>query len=98
MTKGKGLSLEDFLKHSKESSLSFKPDFINLQSKLITKDFLDNCHNNEILALSWDFIRYKNPLDAIKGLIEMGIDGVLFDNYKNIRLIKNWIEKITSIP
>ena len=96
ISKGKGLNLENFLKLGKERTLNFIPDFINLQSKLITKDFIDICHNNEILALSWDFIRYKDPLKVIKGLIEMGIDGVLFDNYKNIKLTKSWLDKINS--
>ena len=49
---------------------------------------------NEILALSWDFIEYENPFEVIKGLIKMGIDGILFDNHKNITFTKHWLTKI----
>jgi len=94
ITKGKGLKLKDFMKQGKDRNLSFMPDFISLHSKMITREFIEICHTNEILVLGWDFILYKNPFEVIKGLIEMGIDGILFDNYKNIELIKLWLEKI----
>lgn len=94
ITKGKDLKLKDFMKQSRERKLSFIPDFISLRSKMITPEFIEICHKNEILVLTWDFTFYKNPLKVIKSLIEMGIDGILFDNYKNISLIKLWLEKI----
>ena len=94
ITKGKGLNLNEFLKHGRDSSLQFKPDLINLHSKMITKNFIDVCHKNQILALSWDFLEYKKPFEVIKSLINLGIDGILFDNYQNIELTKNWLKEI----
>jgi len=61
---------------------------------MITQEFIEICHKNDILALSWDFVKYENPFNIIKRLIEMGIDGILFDNYKNIKLTKHWLTKI----
>jgi len=94
ITKGKGLNHKDFMKQGRERTLHFKPEYINIHSKMIAKDFIDICHKNEILVLSWDFIGYENPIKVIKGLIEMEIDGILFDNYKNIKFTQNWLAKI----
>jgi glycerophosphoryl diester phosphodiesterase len=85
ITKGRSLKLKDFIKQGKSRSLDFKPNLISLDSKLITQEFIDACHKNEIFLLSWNFIGYKNPLNVIKGLVEKGIDGILFDNYENLR-------------
>ena len=95
ITKGEGLNLEDFMKQGKDRSLNFMPDLINLHSKKITKEFIEICHKNDILALSWDFIGYIKPIEVIKGLIKLGIDGILFDNYKNIKHTKQWLGKIS---
>jgi len=95
ITKGEGLNLEDFMKHGKDRSLNFMPDLINLHSKKITKEFIEICHKNDILALSWDFIGYIKPIEVIKGLIKLGIDGILFDNYKNIKHTKQWLGKFS---
>jgi predicted TIM-barrel enzyme len=81
------------MKLGMENKLSEKPDLISLKSNLITSQFIDICHNNNILTLSWDFLNYKNALDKIKSLVNMGIDGILFDNYKNIPIIKQWVER-----
>ncbi len=97
ITKGQGLNLEDFMKHGKDRSLNFIPDLINLHSEKITQEFIEICHKNEILALSWDFIGHIKPIEVIKGLIRLGIDGILFDNYKNIKHTKQWLEKISQI-
>jgi len=97
ITKGQGLNLEDFIKQGKDRSLNFIPDLINLHSEKITQEFIEICYKNEILALSWDFIGDIKPIEVIKGLIKMGIDGILFDNYKNIKHIKQWSEKINQI-
>jgi len=95
ITKGEGLNLEDFMKQGKDRSLNFMPDLINLHSKKITKEFIEICHKNDILALSWDFIGYIKPIEVIKGLIKLGIDGILFDNYKNIKHTKQWLGKFS---
>ncbi len=97
ITKGKGLNLKDFMKQGNDRNLHFIPDLISLHSKMITQDFIEICHKNDILALSWDFIEYENPFEVIKGLIEMGIDGILFDNHRNIKLTKHWLTKINQL-
>ena len=92
ITKGLGLTTTEFLELGKNKKLSFKPDLISLRSDLISLEFIEICHKNEISALTWDFLKYDNPLDKIKSLIRIGIDGILFDNYENILKIKNWIK------
>jgi glycerophosphoryl diester phosphodiesterase len=95
ITKGKGLNLKDFMKKGKEKSLLFKPDLISLRSQMVTPEFIEVCHANGILALSWDFLGYEDPFETIKDLLKMGIDGILFDDYKNIAITKNWVENIS---
>ncbi|MFX1574449.1 MAG: glycerophosphodiester phosphodiesterase [Promethearchaeota archaeon] len=91
ITKGIGIRVQEFLKKCKNNELSFKPDLISLRSDLISDEFIKICHENQILTLTWDFLKYKDPLYQIKRLIKLGIDGILFDNYENILKIKNWI-------
>ena len=97
ITKGKELTLEDFLKEGEKKRFRFLVDMISLRSNQITERFINICHMNNILALSWDFIKYEDPLVEIKKIISMGIDGVLFDDYNNISLIRNWMDNIGII-
>ena len=92
ISKGRDLTLEKFINLGKVKKLFEKPDMISLRSSQITSEFIEICHNNDILALSWDFLHYENPVDKIKLLINMGINGILFDNYKNIPIIRQWLE------
>lgn len=91
ISKGQDLSFKEFLNLGKYKKLTFIPDMINLNSHLITPRFIDVCHKNDILALTWDFMDYLNPIEIIKKIVKMGIDGILFDNYININIIKNWL-------
>jgi glycerophosphoryl diester phosphodiesterase len=93
ITKGKGLSLSKFLVLGTKENLPFKIDFISLRSSMVKSEFINICHKNHIKALSWDFLGYENPLKKIKSLIGIGIDGILFDNYKNISIIRQWIKE-----
>ena len=95
ITKGKKLTLSDFLKlkHQKSKKIH-NLNMISLRSSLMSSEFIEICHKHKILALSWDFIHYPNPLDIIKSLIKNGIDGILFDDYKNILIIKQWLKMI----
>ena len=86
-------SLQDFLKTGIDTKSPVKFDFFSLRSNLITKKFIKLCHGYKISVLSWDFIRYKDPISKIKSLINDGIDGILFDDYRHIPLIKRWFEK-----
>ena len=95
ITKGKGLNLKEFIKVGKERNLKFLPDLVSLKSNEITQEFIEICHKNEILVLCWDFIGHEKSFEFIKGLIKMGIDGILFDNYKNMKQTKQWLEKIS---
>jgi len=88
ITKGLGLSLLEFLKMGLDIKKNFKFDMISLKSNLITQKFIEKCHVNEIMALSWDFLDYENPIRKIYYLITKGIDGILFDDYKNIKKIR----------
>ncbi len=89
ITKG-DFTLDNFLEQGKIRNLSFNPDMISLRSKLVNKEFISICTSNKILPLAWDFMKYSNPLNKIKELIRIGIKGILFDNYKNIPIIKKW--------
>jgi hypothetical protein len=40
------------------------------------------------MALSWDFLGYENPISRMRYLITKGIDGILFDDYENIKNIR----------
>ncbi len=98
ISKGKDLTLEKFINLGKAKKLTKFPDMISLKSSLISLEFIETCYNNNILALSWDFINfinYQTALDKIKSLIELGIDGILFDNYRNIPNIKEWMRNLT---
>jgi glycerophosphoryl diester phosphodiesterase len=94
ITKGAGLTLSELLKLGNNNKINYNFDYISLRSSLVNAEFLEICHKNKILTLSWDFMGYLNPVEKIKELIKNGIDGILFDNYKNIPIIKNWLKKI----
>lgn len=87
ISKGLGLSLPEFLKMGLNIKKKFKFDIISLKSNLISQKFIEKCHVNKIMALSWDFLSYENPINKIMYLISIGIDGILFDDYRNIRKI-----------
>ncbi|MFW9999919.1 MAG: glycerophosphodiester phosphodiesterase [Candidatus Hodarchaeota archaeon] len=91
ITKGLGFKINEFLKIGRLKQLEFKPDLISLRSNLISKEFVEICHDNEIKSLAWDFISYEDPIVYIKSLIKLGIDGILFDDYRNIPKIKDWV-------
>ena len=94
ITKGIKLTLPKFLElGSQNKKFNYKFDMISLRSSLISTKFIEICHRNQILALSWDFLHYSNSLDIIKSLIKKEIDGILFDDYKNILVIKEWLKK-----
>jgi glycerophosphoryl diester phosphodiesterase len=90
ITKGIGLTLQKFLEVESLNKLKFKPDLINLKSNLITKEFIKICAMNHIKSLAWDFLSYQNPIIEIKSLIKAGIDGILFDDHRNIPEIRHW--------
>jgi glycerophosphoryl diester phosphodiesterase len=90
ITKGQGLSLTEFMNLNDNKKSKLNIDLISLHSNLISSKFIEICHKSEIKSLSWDFHNYKNPLEKIKSLITLGIDGLLFDNYENIREVKKW--------
>ena len=91
ITKGIDLTLENFMNLAIQNKINFKPDIISLKSTLITERFIDICKKRQILPIAWDFIQFKDSLFWIKSMIKMGIDGILFDNHKNIPKIKSWI-------
>ena len=94
ITKGVDFKLKEFINLGGQKNLKFKPDFISLKSNLISAEFIEICHENRILSLAWDFLQFKDSLYHIKLLIKMGINGILFDDYKNIPKIKSWMNII----
>ncbi|MFW9881800.1 MAG: hypothetical protein ACFFG0_52720, partial [Candidatus Thorarchaeota archaeon] len=90
----KPIDLDKFLNLGKQKKLHYDIDMINLRSNLVTSEFIEICHSNKFLALAWDFLQYKNPLDKIIKLIDNHIDGILFDNHRNISIIKKKINDI----
>jgi glycerophosphoryl diester phosphodiesterase len=88
ITNGLGLSLLEFLKMGVGIKKKIKFDMISLKSNLISQKFIEKCHVNEIMALSWDFLGYENPISNINNLITKGIDGILFDDFNNIKKIR----------
>ncbi|MBY9017207.1 MAG: hypothetical protein KGD66_00100 [Candidatus Lokiarchaeota archaeon] len=93
ITKAKSSDLETFLGLSSLEINRIKPDLISLSSERISSKFINKCHENQILALAWNFIDYENPKSIMKKLIDMNIDGILFDNHNNIEYIANLINK-----
>jgi glycerophosphoryl diester phosphodiesterase len=90
ITKGNSLNLKEFISEDFIKSIQ-SLDMISLKSNQMDLKFIDKCHKYGIKALTWNFTNYYNPISKIKEMIGLGIDGILFDNYKNIRLIRNWL-------
>lgn len=91
------LKIQDFLENQKLEGFKIIPDMINLRSDLINEKFIEKCHKFKILALAWDFINYDNPVEKIKNLVDLGIDGILFDDYHNIKAIREYINNHNSL-
>lgn len=91
ITKGKDLTIQQFITFN-QHEVRFNIEMISLRSNLMSNRFIEICKKNNILSLSWDFLRYDKPLEEIKSLIKQGINGILFDDYKNIPIIKQWLE------
>ena len=53
-------------------------------SGLILKEVIEN----DIKSLDWGFIGYKQPLQAIVCLIDNQLDGILFNDYHNLKIIR----------
>jgi len=88
MTKGRGLNLKEFIEKGHRKKLKNFPDMINIRSDLISNQFLEVCHVNDIKSLAWGFIGYEQPLQVINSLINNQIDGILFDDYHNLKIIR----------
>jgi len=93
ISKAKNPDLETFINLSSEEIHLNKPDLISLNSEKISSKIIDKCHENHILVLAWNFMEYENPILIMKKLINMNIDGILFDNHNNIEYITNLIIK-----
>ncbi len=90
MTKGRGLNLKEFIEKGRRKKLKYIPDMINLRSDLISNQFIKVCHTNDIKSLAWGFLDYKTPLQIINSLIDNQIDGILFDDYHNLKIIRGY--------
>ncbi|MBN1800730.1 MAG: glycerophosphodiester phosphodiesterase family protein [Candidatus Lokiarchaeota archaeon] len=90
ITKAIGFTYNKLLNSKK---IPEKIDMISLSSEKVNSKFIRICHDNNILALSWNFRQYSNPLRKIKKIIKKGIDGILFDNCCIIPVIKKWTKR-----
>ncbi|GAG64801.1 unnamed protein product [marine sediment metagenome] len=88
ITKGRGLDLNKFVEKGLRKNLKNIPDMINLRSDLISNQFIKACQINDIKSLAWSFLGYKKPLQIIKCLVDNQIDGILFDDYHNLEIIR----------
>ena len=88
MTKSRGLNLKEFIEKAYRKKLKNLPDMINLRSDLISNQFIKACHINDIKSLAWSFLGYKQPLQVINSLIDSQIDGILFDDYHNLKIVR----------
>ncbi len=88
MTKGRGLNLKEFIEKGHRKKLKNFPDMISIRSDLISNQFIEVCHVNDIKSLAWGFIGYEQPLQVINSLINNQINGILFDDYHNLRIIR----------
>jgi glycerophosphoryl diester phosphodiesterase len=89
ITKGVGFTLEQLYEQKK---IPKQINYISLGSHLINQKFINICHRQNVLVFSWNFINYIKPFEKIKSLISIGIDGILFDDCRNIVQTKNWIK------
>jgi hypothetical protein len=88
MTKGRGLNLKEFIEKGRRKKLKNFPDMISIRSDLISNQFIEVCHVNDIKSLAWGFIGYEQPLQIINSLINNQINGILFDDYHNLKIIR----------
>jgi len=88
ITKGRGLNLKEFMEKGHRKKFKNFPDMINIRSDLISNQFIEVCHVNDIKSLAWGFIGYEQPLQVINSLINNQIDGILFDDYHNLKIIR----------
>ncbi|MFX1237970.1 MAG: glycerophosphodiester phosphodiesterase [Promethearchaeota archaeon] len=88
ITKGIGFSFSELVK---KECVPNDIDLISASTEILNSKFIEICHDNETLTLTWKFNNYKDSLKKIKRSIKMGIDGVLFDSCFNIPIIKQWL-------
>ncbi|MHA1775480.1 MAG: glycerophosphodiester phosphodiesterase [Promethearchaeota archaeon] len=89
ITKCTQYPLEKFLQASSKKDLPLPFSMISLKSTHpnITQ-FIEKCHELKILALSWHFMDYEDPVERMSELVFHHIDGLLFDNPKTVSPIR----------
>lgn len=92
ITKCKQYTLEDLLQaHSKED-LPLPITMISLKSTHSDMEpFIKKCHELGIIALSWHFLDYADPIEKMKELILLKIDGLLFDDPNTVESVRTWL-------
>jgi glycerophosphoryl diester phosphodiesterase len=73
-------TVKDFLKVKKKDDLPIQLDMISLSAHEISKKFVDKCHKFDIKALCWNFLYEPDPVKKTQEMIDLGIDGILFDH------------------
>ncbi|MHA1792127.1 MAG: glycerophosphodiester phosphodiesterase [Promethearchaeota archaeon] len=80
ITSARKFTLKKFLLLDKNEKIPIKFDMISLEASQVTRQFIDKCHEHGILALCWEFLKPRDPLQLALNLKEMGIDGFLLDD------------------
>lgn len=88
ITSSKKYPLQKFMKARAKEELPLPFAMISLRSTEIQLDFIQQCHRFGIQALTWDFIKLSNPANLMQQLIEMRIDGILFDDPGTVEQIR----------
>ncbi len=93
ITKCKKFRLKDLYRSHTSSDFPFPFKMFSLKSELIQDSkFIDKCHELGSLAFSWNFYNYTQPQEKIKTLLELGMDGILFDSPQTVPLIREYLK------
>lgn len=97
ITKCKEFNLNDLLKSGTPDTFPIPFAMFSLKSDFITNpEFIRQCHNLGVKALSWNFKDKVRPFQLQKELFSWGLDGILFDNPQNVAHLRDFINQTTS--
>ncbi|MHA1869499.1 MAG: hypothetical protein ACTSXF_00995, partial [Promethearchaeota archaeon] len=76
----------------KKEDLPINPDnltMISLSLGKMNKKFIDKCKDFGIKPLCWNFLPEADPISSTLKMIDLGIEGILFDHCEIVRKIRN---------
>ncbi len=69
--------------------LGFKPDIYSPYYQLVSAKLVENCHNQQIRVIPWTV----NTVADMRGLIQLGVDGIITDYPNLIKQVGSKVEK-----